>query len=220
MNILRRSESVVADWRADPKVVAAHKRLAELDAFLANASDRLARHDGIIADATRELERAEVEVLAGRSTDAALAKVQAKHMELRRARAKDLIAAEDAQAEASKLTAALPGLERNAKQASHDAIQTRGVALLKEMRAAISVLAQAEGDYSGLVQDAENQFPIGVSNPHETQYYDPNFATRAGLHILRDSRMNGYRRESVSLDGATARFMVEIEELLEQLAAK
>lgn len=220
MRITRRIEaSTVADWRQAPTVVKTRARLAELDAFIATAQDRLHRHDALVTDEARALERAEVEVLAGRSTDAALATAQARHIAARRERAKHVIAVEDAEAERAKLQAALPSIEHQAKQASYDAIRAKGAALLKEMRAALTAMAQAEGDFQALVSDAESQFPQGMHDP-KSPAYDPPFGTRAGLFPLTETRMNGYRQEVVDLEGATGRFAQEIDAQLAALTGE
>lgn len=217
LKITRRPNTAVPSWRADPKVVATQARITELEDFLARAASRLAEHDRVVADAAKEVERAEVAVLAGRGTDKQLAVVQQRHLELRRARAVEIVAVEDAKAELAKLQSdTLPTVVKAARRANHKALRKQAVALLREMQASLAAMAQAEADYSALVSEADQAFPVGINDGRHPEH-DPEFHPKAGFHELRETRRNGYRQEIINLEGATERFARDIEELLAAL---
>lgn len=135
MKFNRRSESVASDWRENPKVVKARARIEELDVLIQQAEGRLfGVHAPRVADAGEALRRAELETLAGRSTDAQLAVAQQRHLDARIAEAKDRLAIEDLSAErADLINDKLPAIEKKARAVVHAAMQAKAVALLKEL---------------------------------------------------------------------------------------
>lgn len=187
----RRQASVASDWRKDPKVVAARERLAELERLIPRAADRI-RNDLAprVEEAERQLSRVELEVLAGRASDADLAAAQAKALESKVAHAQAVIAAEDMQAEMAELRDKhLPALEKKARAVAHAAIQAKTIVLLKELREHLAAAVQCEGDLALLREEAASQFDSNISceflgtgperrrNPN----YDPSCQHAAGV---------------------------------------
>jgi hypothetical protein len=127
------------DWRAEPRLIAAQEKLAAIEAERAEALERIRnQHDPLIAARQVEVERAEMEVLAGAGSEAALAAAQQRHLDARSSRARDVIAAERLEHEAAKLRERIDTLRLAAKNAALADLRAR-------YRKAVQRLMDVEG---------------------------------------------------------------------------
>ncbi len=231
MKFTRRPESVATDWRQDPAVVKARNRLAEIDALSTQATNRITdEHAPRIKDAEAALNRAELEVLAGRATDAHLAAKQAVHLDARMAEAKDRLAIEDLQAEKRALAETqLPAIEKKARAAVHAAIQAKAVVLLKELKAHLEAAVQCEGDLAALRQEAADQFDSNIRqqtlgtgpNHRPNPGYDPDCQPAAGVPNLVNVQFDWQTRMqyATTIESRNATTLRGIDEALAHLGA-
>lgn len=191
------------DWRRDEKLVAAQERLAAVQADLTARRNRLAsEHDAAIARLDADLARAEMEVLAGRGSENALAAVQARHTAARVARARDALAAEDLAAEAAALDGErIPALRRAAKRAALASIRRAYRAILTRLRAGLDAALDADADLAALITDTGAQF--GPLNPFGGEPDADGFPPCAGLRPIARTYL------SMATGGATGRLTVE-----------
>lgn len=177
----RKPADVPLDHQTDPKLVKARKRLAEVEALLAGATERLTAHEAAVAAAEADVRRTELEMLVGRSSDAVLANKHAVLLDARRRRAVDVIAAEDAEAERERLLADLPHLELAAKRRSAAALRAKYLAAARDLRAALAAVVDADTVVAALVEDAKRLFPTNyVPNQDAGGSYLPGLEPLAG----------------------------------------
>lgn len=168
----KKNDLTPLDYRQDKKLLAAQKRLEEVKADLRQRRDRLGPQESAIAAIQVELDRAEMEILAGRGSENTLAAVQARHTAARVARAKEKLAIEDLEAEERTLAAdTIPTARRTAKQASLKSIRRAYRAILTRLHASLDAALDADSDLAALVADASDQFrainPWGDGQPDE-----------------------------------------------------
>lgn len=185
----RKPEPVAVDWREEPKLVKAQARLAEVKNLLAPTEAKVRGHDATVASADEAVTRSELEVLAGRGSEATLAAKQAALIDARRQRAHDMLQLEDLRDEQAKLEAALPSLERTAKLASAKAVRADYLRKAAVLRDALQAVIDADKEVAELTHRAGEYFPAGRNEG------EPAMSDRAGCWPI--ARTQYYLRQGV-----------------------
>jgi hypothetical protein len=154
-----RQSAAAYDWRAEPRLLAAQEKLAAIEAERAAALERIrATHDPLIAARQVEVERAEMEVLAGAGSEAALAAAQQRHLDARSNRARDVIAAERLEHEAGKLRERIDTLRLGAKDAALADLRRRYRQAVQRLMEVEAAHVDAGAALDAVMAEAAQQF--------------------------------------------------------------
>ena len=186
----RKAADVAMNYADDAKLVKARARLAEVEALLKGAQSRVAGHDDAVSVAEADERRTQLEILAGRSSDAVLANKQAALLDARRRRAVDVLAAEDASSERDRLLADIPALELAAKRRAAAALRAKYLAAVVALRDSLAAVVEADAAVAALVEDAGRLFPGGRDNLGADGRPLPGLEPRAGCAEISRTHFN------------------------------
>jgi hypothetical protein len=190
------------DWRTEPRLLAAQEKLAAIEAERAEALERIRNHhDPLIAGRLAEVERAEMEVLAGAGSEAALAAAQQRHLDARSNRARDVIAAERLEHEAAKLRERIDMLRIGAKDAALADLRRRYRAAVQRLMDTEAAHVDAGAALDAVMADAAQQFASEDMLHHAGS--DPDGYPVAG-RLLRMSQVDSYYPEAQYAPGPSA----------------
>lgn len=217
----KKADLTPLDYRQEKKYRAAMQRLEAVQAEARERRDRLGPMESAIAAIRAELDRAEMEVLAGRGSENTLAAVQARHTAARVARAKEKLALEDLEAEERTLaTETIPTARQAAKRAALASIRRAYRAILGRLRAGLDAALDADADLAQLITDTSAQF--GPLNPYNDTPDQDGVAPCAGLQAVAYTYISlatGAVTGQMTVEGRVADLLKRVDEVTAALDA-
>lgn len=216
----RATDAKPTDWREDAKFVKASTRLAAVERLMAEARERVRQeHAARLRGLAAEVERAELEVLAGRGSEATLAAKQQAHLDARMLEAKDKLAIEDLTEEQATLEGKVPALRRAAKRVALKSIRAKYRAVLLRLQGLLTDAVQADAELFALLADGRAQFVGTSEHPGDDE---DGFPVAAKMQPVSRSYLNlttGGHAFTRTVEGNTAAFLDIIEGALKALDA-